>query len=156
MNTWDSEMICHLWPSVGQMCNTILTAIAKPVSNSPSCCASSNQPISRSRCWQQSYCMFGLIALHPWHNPSLVCAHILPGSLGKVPEVYTSEQRGRTVALKWKCTYWKEKVMQTEKMCGKPGHQSYWSRNAGLPTYFRSIWEDFIKKSPTRSLPPLW
>lgn len=103
MNTWDSEMIFHLWPSVGQMCNTILTAIPKTDSNSPSCCASSNQPISRPRCWQQSYCMFGLIAFHPWYNPSLMCAHILPGSLGKAPEVYTSEQWGR-----WQLWHWNE------------------------------------------------
>lgn len=141
MNTWDSEMIFHLWPSVGQMCNTFLTAIPKAVSNPPSCCSSSNQPVSRPCCWQQSYCMFGLIALHPWYNPSLMCAHILLGSLGKDPEVYTSKQWGR-----WQLQHWKEKVMQTGKMCGKLGHWSYWRRNDGLSTYFRSMWVDFIKK----------
>lgn len=77
----------------------------KTVSNSPS----SNQPISRSCCWQQSHCMFGLIALHPWYNPSLMRAHILPGSLGKVPEMYMSEQWGR-----WQLWHWNESA-PTEK-----------------------------------------
>ena len=128
MHTSHSEMVFQLCPSVGQMCNTFLTAIAKTVSDQSSCCVSSHRPISRSRCWQQSYCMFGLIALHPWFIPSLMCAHVPPGSLGKVAKVHTSEQGGRWQPwqwneimkwnemkwneMKWKCTYRNEKVMQ--------------------------------------------
>lgn len=140
-------MLFHLWPSVGQMCKSTLTTI--PKSNSPSCCASYNQPISRSHCWQQSYCMFGLMALHPWYNPSLMCAHILQALLAKLLRcAKANTKKMTTVALKWKCTYWKEKVMQTGNMCGKLGHWSYWSRNAGLPTYFRSMWQILLKNGP--------
>lgn len=110
--------------SVRQMCNTFLTAIAKTVSDQPTCCASSHRPISRSCCWQQSYCMFGLMALHSWFNPSLMCAHIPPGCLGKVSEVHTSEQGGR-----WQLWHWNESAPTKMRKWEKP-----WKRVVNLGT----------------------
>lgn len=124
MHASHSEMVFQLWPSGGQMCNTFLTAIAKTVSDQPSCCASSHRPVSRSCCWQQSYCMFGLIALHSWFNPSLMRAHIPPGSLGKAPEVHTSEQGGR-----WQLWHWNESAPAEMRKWCKP-----WERGVNLGT----------------------
>lgn len=114
MNTSHSEIVFQLCPSVGQMCNNFLTAIAKPVSDQSSCCAASHRPVPRSCCWQ-SYCMFGLIALHSWFNPSLVSTHIFSSSLGKVPKVHTSEQGRR-----WQLWLWNDSAPTNMRKWCKP------------------------------------
>lgn len=148
MHTSHIEMFFQIWSSVGQMCNTFLTSIAKTVLYQPSCCTFFQPYFSRSGCWQQSCSMFGLIPLHPCFYPSHVSTHSpglswqrLWGSLKWAGKKMT------TVTLKWVHTYWNDKAMQTMRTRGKLGHGNHLSEEPGLSIYFWNMWLDFIKNT---------
>lgn len=137
MHTSHLEMVFQIWSSVGQMCNTFLTSIAKTVLYQPSCCNSFQPPISRSGCWQQSSSMFGLIPLQPCFYPSHASIHS-PGlswqSL-KGTEVSREEDdkcgtEMRSHLLKWESNANHENTWQTWPW--EPFKQGTWTVNIFL------------------------